>query len=229
MEKWYDGLPVMDRNKLSKFKGTNDILLKELEENEIVLAKATINKYLFYFLLIIDIGIFIESLKIYRENNNQTGFFFFLDFGIGLILLIFIISLLQTYLLITNERLIGSLVEVNSNTQWNIVKLVIPLRNIDNLVYDSGSQLKVLSKSNAYSIFTNRDDIESVKKTYYAYTQFKEKNETMVSDLNSKINPPSAVSNENKYDEIEKLSELLKKGIVTQEEFDKKKRELLGL
>ena len=51
----------------------------------------------------------------------------------------------------------------------------------------------------------------------------------MGADLNSKINPPSAVSNENKYDEIEKLSELLKKGIVTQEEFDKKKRELLGL
>ena len=229
MDKWYDGLPVMDRNKLSKFKATNDILVKELEENEIVLAKATFNKYLFYFLLIIDIGIFIESLKIYRENNNQTGFFFFLDFGIGLALLIFIISLLQTYLLITNERLIGSLVEVNSNTQWNIVKLVIPLRNIDNLVYDSGSQLKVLSKSNGYSIFTNSEDIELVRKTYYEYTQFKEKNETKDTELESKINPPSAVSNGNKYDEIEKLSELLGKGIVTQEEFDKKKRELLGL
>jgi hypothetical protein len=131
--------------------------------------------------------------------------------------------------LITNERLIGSLVDVNSNNQWSIVKLIIPLRNIDNLVYDSGSQLKVISKSNGYSIFTNTDDIELVKKTYYAYTQFKEKSETMGADLNSKVNAPSVVSNVNKYDEIEKLSELLGKGIVTQEEFDKKKRELLGL
>lgn len=229
MDKWYDGLPVLDRNKLSKFKGTNDILVKELEENEIVLAKATINKYLFYFLLIIDIGIFILSLKQYKENNYQTGFFFFLYLVIGFALLFYIIALLQTFLLITNERMIGSLTEVNSNQYSGVVKLVIPLRNIDNLVYDSGSQLKVLSKSNGYSIFTNSADIELVRKTYYAYTQFKEKNETKDTELESKINPPSAVSNENKYDEIEKLSELLKKGIVTQEEFDKKKRELLGL
>ena len=32
MEKWYDDLPILDRNKLSKFKFTNDILVKELEE-----------------------------------------------------------------------------------------------------------------------------------------------------------------------------------------------------
>jgi hypothetical protein len=115
MDKWYDGLPVMDRNKLSKFKSTNDILVKELEENEIVLAKATINKFLFYFLLIIDIGIFILSLKQYKENNYQTGFFFFLFLGIGLALMIYIIALLQTFLIITNERMIGSLTEVNSN------------------------------------------------------------------------------------------------------------------
>jgi hypothetical protein len=134
--------------------------------------------------------------------------------------------MLQTYILITNERLIASVAEANS---LNVIKLIIPLRNIDNLVYDAGLQLKVMSKSNAYSIFTNRDDIESVKKTYYAYTQFKEKNETMGSDLNSKVNPSSVVSNESKYEEIEKLSELLGKGIVTQEEFDKKKIELLGL
>jgi hypothetical protein len=229
MEKWYDDLPILDRNKLSKFKFTNDIIVKELEVNEIVLAKATFNKYLFYFLLILDIGIFIGSIKTYKENNNQTGFFFFLFLGIAFFLLIYIISLLQTFLLITNERLIGSLVDVNSNNQWSIVKLIIPLRNIDNLVYDSGSQLKVISKSNGYSIFTNTDDIELVKKTYYAYTQFKEKSETMGADLNSKVNAPSVVSNVNKYDEIEKLSELLGKGIVTQEEFDKKKRDLLGL
>jgi hypothetical protein len=227
MEKWYDGLPVMDQNKLSKFKGTNDILVKELEENEIVLAKATINKYLYYFLLIVDIGIFILSLKQYKENNYQTGFFFFLFLVIGFALLIYIITLLQTFLLITNERMIGSLTEVNSNQYSGVVKLVIPLRNIDNLVYDSGSQLKVLSKSNGYSIFTNNEDIELVRKTYYAYTQFKEKNETK--DIELKVNPPSVVSGTNKYDEIEKLSELLKKGIVTQEEFDKKKGELLGL
>jgi hypothetical protein len=227
MEKWYEGLPVLDRNKLSKFKSANDILIKDLEENEIVLPKATFNKYLFYFLLIIDIGIFIGSLKIYKENNNQTGFFFYLLIAIGFFLLIYIFSLLQAFLLITNERLIGSLTEVNTNNQWNIVKLVIPLRNIDNLVYDSGSQLKVLSKSNGYSIFTNSEDIELVRKTYYAYTQFKEKNETK--DIELKVNPPSVVSNESKYDEIEKLSELLGKGIVIQEEFDKKKRELLGL
>jgi hypothetical protein len=216
MEKWYEGLPVLDRNKLSKFKSANDILIKDLEENEIVLPKATFNKYLFYFLL-----------KIYKENNNQTGFFFYLLIAIGFFLLIYIFSLLQAFLLITNERLIGSLTEVNTNNQWNIVKLVIPLRNIDNLVYDSGSQLKVLSKSNGYSIFTNSEDIELVRKTYYAYTQFKEKNETK--DIELKVNPPSVVSNESKYDEIEKLSELLGKGIVIQEEFDKKKRELLGL
>jgi glycerol-3-phosphate cytidylyltransferase-like family protein len=96
-------------------------------------------------------------------------------------------------------------------------------------VYDSGSQLKVISKSNGYSIFTNTDDIKLVRKTYYVYTQFKEKNETKTAEYGSKVNPQSVVSNVNKYDEIEKLSELLGKGIVTQEEFDKKKRELLGL
>jgi predicted glutamine amidotransferase len=132
--------------------------------------------------------------------------------------------MLQTYILITNERLVASVAEANS---LNVIKLIIPLRNIDNLVYDAGIQLKVMSKSNAYSIFTNSEDIELVRKTYYAYTQFKEKNETR--ELELKVNPPSTVSNTNKYDEIEKLSELFKKGIITQEEFDKKKTELLGL
>jgi hypothetical protein len=51
----------------------------------------------------------------------------------------------------------------------------------------------------------------------------------MSTEGNFKENPPSVVGNINKYDEIEKLSELLRKGILTQEEFDMKKRELLGL
>ena len=226
MEKWYDGLPILDRNKLSKNRGINDILVKDLEENEIVFSKATFNRIFFYFLLFLVIGSFIWCIKIYKNNNNETGFQFFSVLTFGIAGLVYLLIMLQTYILITNERLIASVAEANS---LNVIKLIIPLRNIDNLVYDAGLQLKVMSKSNAYSIFTNRDDIESVKKTYYAYTQFKEKNETMGSDLNSKVNPSSVVSNESKYEEIEKLSELLGKGIVTQEEFDKKKIELLGL
>ncbi len=224
MDKWYDGLPVLDRNKLSKNKGINDILVKDLEENEIVLAKATFNRFVFYLMLFIVIGLFIWCIKIYKNNNNETDFKFLSVLTIGIAGLVYLLIMLQTYILITSERLVASVAEANS---LNVIKLIIPLRNIDNLVYDAGIQLKVMSKSNAYSIFTNSEDIELVRKTYYAYTQFKEKNETKYIEL--KVNPQSVVSNESKYDEIEKLSELLGKGIVTQEEFDKKKRELLGL
>jgi hypothetical protein len=224
MDKWYDGLPVLDRNKLSKNKGINDILVKDLEENEIVLAKATFNRFVFYLMLFIVIGLFIWCIKIYKNNNNETDFKFLSVLTIGIAGLVYLLIMLQTYILITNERLVASVAEANS---LNVIKLIIPLRNIDNLVYDAGIQLKVMSKSNAYSIFTNSEDIELVRKTYYAYTQFKEKNETR--ELELKVNPPSTVSNTNKYDEIEKLSELFKKGIITQEEFDKKKTELLGL
>lgn len=228
MEKWHDGLPIFERNKLSKFKPTNDLLIKDLEDNEIVLAKATINKFIVYFLLIIDVILFIVSFKIYKENNNQTNFFFFLFFGISITILVYVFVLLQNYLLITNERLIGSLIDLNSNSQWSSVKILIPLRNVDNLVYDSGNQLKVISKSNSYSIFTNREDIESVKKIYYKYTQFKEKHETRNFEPDS-INPSNNANINNKYNELEKLSEFLNKGIITQEEFDKKKKELLNL
>jgi len=224
MDKWYDGLPVLDRNKLSKNKGINDILVKDLEENEIVLAKATFNRFVFYLMLFIVIGLFLWCIKIYKNNNNETDLKFLSVLTIGIAGLVYLLIMLQTYILITNERLVASVAEANS---LNVIKLIIPLRNIDNLVYDAGIQLKVMSKSNAYSIFKNSEDIELVRKTYYAYTQFKEKNETR--ELELKVNPPSTVSNTNKYDEIEKLSELFKKGIITQEEFDKKKTELLGL
>ena len=40
---------------------------------------------------------------------------------------------------------------------------------------------------------------------------------------------PTQTSDSNPYDEILKLNELLKMGILTQEEFDRKKKQLLGL
>jgi hypothetical protein len=161
-------------------------------------------------------------------DNNQTSFGFYIRISGAAIGVIRIITLRLTFLLLTNERLIGNLMENNNFINLNSEKIIILLNKIDNLIYEEHS-INVTINSKKYILYANIKDIELVRKTYYAYTQFKEKNETMGADLNSKVNPQSAVNNENKYDEIEKLSELLGKGIVTQEEFDKKKRELLGL
>jgi len=228
MEKWYDGLPVLDRNKLSKNKGINDILVKDLKENEIVLAKATINKSFIYFTFLLVLISFIGSIKIYEMDNNQTSFGFYFAMSGAVIGVIRIITLSLTFLLITNERFIGDLVESKNFINLNTEKIIIPLNKIDNLIYEESS-INVTSNSKKYILYASNKDIELVRKTYYAYTQFKEKNETKGTELDPKVNPPSTVSDGNKYDEIEKLSELLGKGIVTQEEFDKKKRELLGL
>lgn len=43
------------------------------------------------------------------------------------------------------------------------------------------------------------------------------------------FNVPDAPSNNDKFVEIEKYKELLDKGIITEEEFERKKKELLGL
>lgn len=46
---------------------------------------------------------------------------------------------------------------------------------------------------------------------------------------NQNLKQVGTTSNLNKYDELEKLKELLDKNIITQEDFDKKKKELLNL
>ena len=58
---------------------------------------------------------------------------------------------------------------------------------------------------------------------------FKAKNDRILGDLTSEedINSSLGVTNDNLSDELIKLSELIKNGVLTQEEFEKAKKKLI--
>ena len=118
-------------------------------------------------------------------DNNQTSFGFYIGISGAAIGVIRIITLRLTFLLITNERFIGNLMENNNFINLNSEKIIIPLNKIDNLIYEEHS-FNVTINSKKYILYANNKNIESVRKTYYAYTQFKEKNETKITELTLK-------------------------------------------
>lgn len=92
--------------------------------------------------------------------------------------------------------------------------------------FETAQNTKELSKG---SLMSSPNDDYSVNFSKKQQPEF-EKLKTEINELRSRNNSQTIIQNQfSEADELEKLADLKEKGILTQEEFDQKKKQILGL
>lgn len=160
-------------------------------------------------------GLFFFFRYFLRYPNDILGEPVFISFPIGTVLaLLFFFSMNKTDLTVTDKRVYGK-------ASWGR-RVDLPLDSISAVGTSAFKGIAVASSSGKIKIkgIKNRDEIHEAISKLLMDRQNKPNGETMV------IKQESPQSN---ADEIKQFKELLDSGIITQEEFDAKKKQLLGL
>ena len=162
-------------------------------------------------------------------------------------LLLFIVAFIYGYLeevksfelAITNKRLIykkGLLVKKSIELNLNQIESANVDSNVIGQILGFGKVVVVGSggsKQELHYAIKNPEDF--VKKLQEKYSQpseviVKEKDEVSTNDMDTKKSSVNkASSTDSSADELKKFSDLKEQGILTEEEFEAKKKELLGL
>lgn len=158
------------------------------------------------------------SYELYWENRISPGGFYARLFWIPLIATIFMnwkLSLIvYSYLAILVVIFV-----FDAMLELNICRSFVNKYFSNNYYY-----LEIASKTgNNIHFYTSVDELEKIKEV-----------EKCLTDLKKRINDKKMMDAEkpevlNYHDDLKKLGELLKSGLVTQEEFDLKKKQILGL
>lgn len=117
---------------------------------------------------------------------------------------------------ITNQRIIMAQKRMMGNSIQTV-----SLNNINDITLNSGAALGIVTIDSIKEVFNIAVDKKSAKLIY---------NE--IHNVLGNINKPTIASsngNNSNIDDIYKLKELLDNGIITQEEFDLKKKQILGI
>ena len=126
---------------------------------------------------------------------------------------------------VTNKRVFGK-------TKFG-KRVDLPIDSISAIAMSAFKGIAVATSSGKikFGFIKNRDEIHKVISNLLIERQKSSKNETTKTGYQpasvSPINKPAA--SVNGTEEIKKYKELLDSGIITQEEFDAKKKQLLGL
>ena len=132
----------------------------------------------------------------------------------GIIALLFLLSMYKTELVVTDKRIYG-------NTSWR-KRVDLPLDSISAVSTSAFNGIAVASSSGkiAFSGLKNRNEIHEAISKLLMDRQNKKAPE--ITTIKQEIPQSNA-------DELKKFKELLDSGIITQEEFEAKKKQLLGL
>lgn len=148
------------------------------------------------------------------ELNVGIGFLvgFLLGFFLGgLIHLIMYFATKNNEITLTNYKITG--------TYRRSLSLNIPIDSVSSVSKGRMGSLCITCAGNKYSIL-----FVSNKEKFCAQL-----NELLNKRAHQSLNAIPNVNQQSNYDEIAKLKQLLDAGIITQEEFDVKKKQLLGL
>ena len=144
-----------------------------------------------------------------------------LTFGLIILITLFIGGMIHCILYFTakNNKVILTNYKI-TGTYSRHLSLNIPIDSISSVSKGAFGSLCITCAGNKYSIIFvgNRDDFCS------------KLNDLLNKRTQQRIQPsPIIVNQQSNYEEIEKLKKLYDDGIITQEEFEIKKRQLLGL
>ena len=158
--------------------------------------------------------------------------------GIGFIILLLVyiyffinLKIKKTYIMITSDRIIGfSLLSPSGkpDLRAGFTQINIPLKKIDSISYsDKGFNSDLIFINSSSSLYFTRIEKEDYNSLENAYNEYL-KNIEIIESQNNQSSSIDSKQNSGVND-LEKLADLLKKGIITDEEFTKKKKEILGL
>ena len=159
----------------------------------------------------------IEHIIHYNSLGGFSGEGLWVSIGAFVLLLLILIAiramLNKCELTVTDKRIFGHGIGGK--------RVDIPLDSVSAIGSGLFSSISVTSASGAikFALIKNRDEIQKVLSDLLIERQSKPKAETTIKQEIPQSNA----------DELKKFKELLDNGIITQEEFDAKKKQLLGL
>ncbi len=191
-----------------------------MEEKEIIQNEGVKNYWLVYCIVaLIAFGVLLIFMQFFEGNIRFQAFFdpFYgslLSIAIIIFPLFFCWWLAGCQLVVTNKRVYGKAAFGK--------RVDLPLDSISAVGTGILKSISVNTASSAikFSLIKNRDEIHAEISKLLLERQEKEKN--VATTVKQEIPQSSA-------DEIKKYKELLDAGIITQEEFDAKKKQLLDL
>lgn len=150
-------------------------------------------------------------------NSNEYTILAVLDicfFVVSLCLLLFAIAIQKTEITVSNKRVYGS-------TTFG-KRVDLPLDSISAVGISAFNGIAIGTSSGRimFKGIGNRDEIHDAISKLLVERQHNEK--VVTTSIKQEISQSNA-------DELKKFKELLDSGVITQEEFDAKKKELLGL
>ena len=147
------------------------------------------------------------------NNNFESGLFFSILAGFIVIGLIFYFGSSKIKITVTNKRVYG-------NAAFG-KRVDLPLDSISAIGTSAFKGVSVATSSGKikFALIKNRDDIHKAISRLLIQRQ-KESRDT---------NPTISEAPKSNVNEIKQYKELLDSGVITQEEFDAKKKQLLGL
>lgn len=148
-----------------------------------------------------------------RVLDNYKETFFVVVFAAVIVACLFFVIFRKTELVVTDKKVYGK-------TSWG-KRVDLPLDSISAVGTAILKSIAVTTASGSikFSLITNRDEIHSVISKLLAERQ----------ENNKK---PATIKQEmpqNNADELKKYKDLLDSGVISQEEFDAKKKQLLGI
>ena len=183
---------------------------------EKIICESKLSKTAAYYFYIIPIGLFIAALASGDDLFDVSwwvGWFTISSILLTIVITIAIVAYNSCKIVVTDKRVYGKA----SFGQ----RVDLPLDSISAVGTGFLLGIDIGSSSGRihFKLIENKDEIHSVLSKLLLERQKKETKGTVVENV-------IATSN---ADELKKFKELLDDGIITQEEFDAKKKQLLGL
>ncbi len=146
-------------------------------------------------------------------NNNANFMYLYIPTGVSFIIgLMIIFAFAGTELVVTDKKVYGK-------TKFN-KRVDLPLDSITSVGTSGNHKITVATASGLikFSYIENRDEIHKVLSDLIIARQTK-----------SYAKEEKPTNNSDYTEELKKIKELLDAGVITQEEFDAKKKQILGL
>lgn len=208
----------------------NSYIQNNLQSDEKLKMKAEINKIALIIpiiAIILDIIIFFGPFMTYLNSNSY-------EVSIGITILAVLLFIIVRSILETIKVLIYISTSVLAFTNKRVIskKGLLNVKILDSPI-DKINDFDI-RQSLFGRIFNYSKVIIKTSSSIYFFDYVKDaakfKNMLITTDRVQKVEiQENSQNTNNKYDELDKLKELLDKDIITKEEFDKKKKELLNL
>ena len=168
------------------------------------------------------LGSYDKAVDHFFQEHSISYFYHVVYFVFGCVFLLFAIIFSLIYLSVSRSNIIITNENISGRTFWG-KKVVLPIHMVSS--YSISKFFSVIAVSSAsgfvkFPFIKNYEEIGSVlQKLLNERQKNTETNKSLFINKN----------NSNNLDDLKKLKELLDNGIISQEEFETKKKQLLGI